>query len=186
MPGTYYARAMPEHIRRPGEQRPDDDVVTQLERCHERIREFSSIANRLPPGPTATPAELGEAAAAVVRYFTVALPRHERDEEDSLAPALVAAAAPAEIIDALGRMRDEHRAIDECLAEAGPLWTGLAADPARRDELGPQLAAVAERLRSLFEIHLPAEEKLIFPAVAALPAPVLASIRAEMRQRRDK
>ena len=47
-----------------------------------------------------------------------------------------------------------------------------------------QSAAAAAALAALFADHLALEERTIFPAIAALPADVQATIRAEMLARR--
>jgi hypothetical protein len=53
-------------------------------------------------------------------------------------------------------------------------------DEALRAALGQATGA----LRAAFEEHLEAEERAIFPAVRALPAPVQAQILVELRARR--
>ena len=57
------------------------DAVDLLLECHQRIRAFLDLADRLgPPGPDPAQA-VADAAARVHRYFTLALPLHARDEE---------------------------------------------------------------------------------------------------------
>ena len=66
----------------------------------------------------------------------------------------------------------------------------IAIDPETRALLDPfgfdeaRLAAAAAALAALFADHLALEERTIFPAIAALPADVQATIRAEMLARR--
>ena len=54
----------------------------------------------------------------------------------------------------------------------------------KRSVAPPDLAAAAAALAALFAAHLALEERAIFPAIAALPAEVQATIRAEMLARR--
>src|SRR5262245_25640445 len=71
--------------------RKESDVVDRLLECHERIRNFCALACRLAEGPPSEQAR--EAAAQLVRYFTVALPLHVADEEESIRPRLTTVAA---------------------------------------------------------------------------------------------
>src|SRR5262245_13477398 len=70
-------------------QRADGDLVDLLLDCHRRIRRFASTARHLADADAVTDAEAREASAATARYFTVALPLHVRDEEDSIVPRLL-------------------------------------------------------------------------------------------------
>src|SRR5262245_32711756 len=143
-----------------------DDPVAQLQRCHQRLRELAGLAVKLASVESATAEEPAEAAAEGERYFTVASPRHTADEDATVAPALVAASAPGEVLAALERMTREHGPLDQLIADAVPLWAALAAEPALRDELRPALAGAAGRLEELLAAHLPPEEAIIFPALA--------------------
>lgn len=165
-----------------GAKRPADDVAGLLAECHERIRRFTALAGRLAAPDDVPPAELAEAASRVIRYFEEALALHAADEDLALHPRVLA--ARPDLAPVLANMTAEHGPIDEAVAAGLPLWRALATDPSRAAELSPALAEVAARLDRLFATHLAAEEERIFPAVAALPAPVQEEIRAEMRARR--
>lgn len=167
-------------IRAPGlsARPPDDTVVAALLACHERIHRFTALAARLGT-PDGTAAERAEAAAGVVRYFTVALPLHAADEDASLAPRL-AGRDPA-VDAALAQMTAEHVAHAAPLARVVDAARTIVAAPAT---VPPDLAAAAAALATLFAAHLALEERAIFPAIAALPADVEATIRAEMLARR--
>src|SRR5512138_2428637 len=75
-------------LTRLGPPPPGGDVVDALLDCHQRIREFTSLAVRLAGARGLPDEEIRDAAARVHRYFSVALPLHARDEEESLLPRL--------------------------------------------------------------------------------------------------
>lgn len=167
-------------------RRPDsapDDVVGPLLACHERIRMFSAMAERLASGAH-PPEEVAEAASRVARYFRLALPLHVADEELSIRPRLIASAAPARVLEALDAMTSEHITIEELLATLLPRWSELGREPERLDALGKALASDAEELRARFDAHLEAEERIIVPAIAAGLTGAGLAIRGEMRARR--
>jgi len=167
-------------IRSPGlsARPPDDTVLAALLACHERIHRFTALAARLATAD-GTPTERAEAGAGVVRYFTVALPLHAADEDLSLAPRLRGRDAAVDA--ALTQMTAEHVAHAGPLARVVDAARAIVAAPATAP---PDLAAAAAALAALFAAHLALEERAIFPAIAALPAEVQATIRAEMLARR--
>ena len=157
------------------------DLVDLLLACHDRIRRFSDIAARLPHAPASTArAELAQAALAVHRYFTVALPLHVQDEDLSVRPRL-----GGEVEAALERMSREHVEIERLLAEGSPLWLALAEHPNRLDALSPSLDRVATCLSAQLTVHLAQEEQIIFPALSRLDHNVQEEIRSEIRARRS-
>lgn len=162
-----------------------DEPTELLVACHGRIRHFSEVALRLARGAGHPVAEVIEAAKGVHRYFSVALPLHERDEEDSIAPRLLESAARSEVQDALARMTDEHGAIDALIEQTMPLWQRVAAQPEVLASLTDELEDRAVRLASLFEPHLALEEGTLFPALArALPRATRVILLREIRARR--
>jgi hemerythrin-like domain-containing protein len=161
----------------------DDDVVDSLLACHARIRNFCGLAGRLATAVDSPRSEIAEAARAVNRYFTIALPLHVADEDVSLRPRLERV-APA-LAEALARMTSEHAAIEQVLADAAPRWRTIAAEPGRHAELTIALARDAKRLDELFAPHLRAEETLLFPELPRLlDADELRTVRGELRARR--
>jgi hypothetical protein len=164
---------------RPPEPRvvPVDPAGLLLD-CHGRIRHFARLARRLAAFPAA-PAEVSEAAAAVHRYFTVALPLHVEDEERSVAPRLRGV-----IPEPVAAMAREHVAIERTLATLTPAWRALADDAARWRKLAAGLGAGARVLEELFSAHLAAEEELILPALGRLSIEEQQALVAEMRARR--
>ncbi|MGH9393327.1 MAG: hemerythrin domain-containing protein [Terriglobales bacterium] len=156
------------------------DAIELLLSCHQRIRHFTRLAVLLSQAP-ATAAEVAQAALAVHRYYSQALPLHEADENESVYPRLRAAAPPAELAAANQAMVDQHRALDANIARLLPLWTAIAAAPARAAEA----RAGAEQLQEAWDEHLELEERCVFPALREWLSPLdLEAIRREMRERR--
>jgi iron-sulfur cluster repair protein YtfE (RIC family) len=163
-----------------------DEPTEQLRACHERIRRFLAMAERLASDTPAPGDDLRATAAAVVRYFDEALPLHERDEDDSIA-TLLAGAEPA-IASAVADMRAQH-------AEMHPLVDALVATCRRVERADDaalaraleraELTSVLARLGPRMAAHLAAEEELILPAIDALPPATRAALAVEMRARRE-
>lgn len=173
-------------IRRSNRSPEAEDVSELLLSCHQRIRHFSALAVRLGDEEAAPEERVAEAAAAVHRYFHVALPLHVADEDLSLAPRLLSVGVPAEVREALDAMAAEHPAIEAAIAQAAPLWTSLVTTPARRGALRDELARAGRHLELLFERHLLPEETTIFPALRRhLDPGQLEDIVREMRLRRE-
>jgi hypothetical protein len=162
-----------------------EEPIELLVACHGRIRHFSEVALRLARGAGHPLDQIVEAAIGVHRYFSVALPLHERDEEESIAPRLLESAARSEVQDVLARMKDEHRAIDALLEETMPLWQRVAAAPEVIASHANELEERAVRIAALFEPHLALEEGTLFPAIArALPKATRVVLLQEIRGRR--
>ncbi len=132
------------------------------------------------------PADIASAAAAVHRYFTVALPLHEADENESLYPRMRATLAEGdELAPALDAMVAQHREIDSVVGRLVPLWECVRRDPAGIRVLKAELLAGAERLTQLWATHLKLEEEIILPLVRRrLSQSALDGIFSEMRARR--
>jgi iron-sulfur cluster repair protein YtfE (RIC family) len=162
-----------------------EDAFQLLLECHERIRTFSALAVKLARLPDVPPEERAEVATRVLRYFTLALPKHVEDEDLSLAPRLREAGLSTEALRALDEMTRQHQEIEALLATLTPAWGRLRADPWRHGELAPQLAA-SEPLAALLEEHLRLEERALFPeARALLSARSMEALVAELRARRS-
>jgi hemerythrin-like domain-containing protein len=173
-------------LQQPGARSAGDGasnrVVAGLLECHERIRRFGGYAQKLGGGEAFAPEEIREAAAAVARYFSVALPLHSADEDESIAPRL--AGAPPDVAAAIDNMTAQHGQIHDVIDELMPLWQRLAEAPELRDSMRDQLAAGAERLQALTASHLDLEERMVLPAIDQLPAETLELIAGEMAARR--
>lgn len=158
-------------------------AVELLVECHGRIRHFLALARRLGEARGEPAAELAGAALAVHRYFTLALPLHARDEEESIEPRLRGRepAVDAEL-DAMVREHREHQAPLRTLVEA---CAGIARDPGRHGELAGAVGRSAGELTRHFDVHLRREEEVVFPAMRRLLDPAAdAAVAGEIRGRR--
>jgi iron-sulfur cluster repair protein YtfE (RIC family) len=163
-----------------GSRREGGNVVDLFLDCHARIRRFAALAVRLPAGPD--PTEIATTAAAIRRYFAEALPLHVADEELEVHPRL-AGRDPA-VDAALATMSAEHAEHEPAVARLIAVCTTLAAEPARLAALAPELTTLATDLVARFETHLVLEESVIFPALRALPAADLETLRLAVHARR--
>lgn len=167
----------------PGKQKKD--LHARLTDCHDRIRHFTALARKLAGATDVPPTEIADAAAAVHRYFTEALPRHVADEEQSLLPRL-RGRSPA-LDAALATVEAEHVEHDPDVAALVGLTATLRDWPERHGSLAGELAEVAARLDAAFSTHLEAEEAHVFPALRRHLSPDdEAAILSEMAARRDK
>jgi hemerythrin-like domain-containing protein len=160
------------------------DAVDLLVDCHARIRHFLALARGIAERGPSDPAAVPEAAAAVVRYFTKALPLHARDEEDSIVPRLRGLdPAVDRALEQMLREHGEHGAPLDALVEA---CAALSSGEGALTELAPVVAREAAALERHFEVHLANEEAVIFPAMRRLlDAEADAEIVRELRLRRE-
>jgi iron-sulfur cluster repair protein YtfE (RIC family) len=131
-------------------------------------------------------AEIADAAAAIFRYFSLALPMHEADENTTLFPRICAAEPEGGLLrQAAETMVEQHKAIDELVAELLLICSALDGAPGRLPALAPRLEHVTSALERIFAAHLHLEETVIFPAVVQLfPAEENEKILREMEERR--
>ncbi len=163
-----------------------EDAISLLLGCHERIRYFTEVGMRLAESAHAPAQDRADAARAVLRYYTVALPLHEADENDSVYPRLKQALPPGELALANQQMIDQHADIDATVAELVPMWEQIEGDPQSQDELGERLRLGTAHLRSLWNVHLILEEEQVIPAMRKyLSVEDLFAIAQEMRERRQ-
>jgi iron-sulfur cluster repair protein YtfE (RIC family) len=165
-----------------------EDAVTLLLGCHERIRHFAGMSVRLASARGLPDSEIASIAEKLHRYFTIALPLHEADENESLHPRLRAAAPEGELAGpAVDAMVEQHRSIDEIVERLVPLCELLKSNPTIHAELAPELQQLSTALQEMFDSHLKLEEETIFPAMRKyLTADQLLDIRREMQERRNK
>ncbi|HYG99002.1 MAG TPA: hemerythrin domain-containing protein [Terriglobales bacterium] len=149
--------------------------------CHQRIRHFTAIARRMAENPTASLDEISEAAAAVYRYFHVALPLHEADENISLDPRLHDV---AEVSQASEEMVRQHTEINRVLKQLLPLWDALCREPEKLPRFASRIMHLVSELERLWDAHLCLEEEQVFPAIQRLPREEVAAILSEMKERR--
>jgi iron-sulfur cluster repair protein YtfE (RIC family) len=163
-----------------------EDAVDLLIGCHQRIRHFTGVAVKLAHAQGATREEIGKAAAGVHRYYSVSLPLHEADEEQTLQPRLRAAAGEP-VRHALLAMGDQHQAIDELIERLLPLLVLVRDKPDALAEVGGEMCSIAKALEEIFRAHLQMEEEVIFPAIrSALPESAREEILREMQERRKQ
>ncbi|AAP85985.1 Hemerythrin-like domain-containing protein (plasmid) [Cupriavidus necator H16] len=156
-----------------------DSPIELLLACHEKVRRFAGLCQRLEQHAALHGAddEARTAAASVLRYFQIAAPLHHADEEEDLFPALRE----------LGDVSLTAR-IDELDAEhgrLGDLWCCVkpwleAMSQGARHPAPPELSAFA----TLYPEHALREEREIYPAVVRLSRDRLAEIGQRMAQRR--
>jgi hemerythrin-like domain-containing protein len=152
--------------------------------CHQRIRHFTALARRLAESPATSLDEVSEVAGNIHRYFCVALPLHEADENESLDPRLQAAGA-TEVAQASEEMVRQHRQINLVLRQLLPLWDALGREPEKLSRFVPRLLQLVTELEQLWDVHLRLEEEIVFPAIERTLSRVqVTEILREMRERR--
>jgi hemerythrin-like domain-containing protein len=155
--------------------------------CHSRIRHFIQLSRTLAGAEGAPHKQIAEAAAAIVRYFSQALPLHEADENETLFPRLYAALPQGGLVrEAAETMVEQHKAIDELAQELLSLCASLERDPERLPSVARRLDQVACALDQIFAAHLRLEETVVFPSVHELLSPAqIKEMSREMNQRRQ-
>lgn len=161
------------------------DPVNLLLECHQRIRTVLAVAARLARATDAAPRDVTDAANRVLRYFVLALPLHEEDEERSVTPRLLSG-GNGELEATLTRMAGEHRATHDLLSSLEDIWERVARQPASLASVARRLDQQTASLQRLLEGHLVMEERIVFPALALLSADTRNEIRGEMVARRTK
>lgn len=168
----------------PFETRREDptDPVGLLLDCHQRIRHFLGMAQRLASAREVEAQAVQLGAESVARYFEKALPLHSADEDESVLPRLEQEGIECES----ERMRAEHAEIHALLDVLLPLWKLLIDRPGKLESLRPQLREPTQALAALFERHLAHEEAELFPRVRqSLDESIRRTIFREMRARRN-
>lgn len=170
---------------RPADQ-PAEDALGLLLGCHQRIRHFTGTAARLAHAQSAAAEEIRQAANGVYRYYSISLPLHEADEEDTLRPRLDAVSNLL-VKHALDAMHDQHLVIDELIERLLPLLQLVESNPATLQSAGAEMCSITKTLEEIFEAHLKLEEEIIFPAIReSLTDEVQAAMLAEMQARRKQ
>ncbi len=141
-----------------------DEPVEMWLACHQRVRRFAALLDRLEAHVRQSGAdeEAQQSAASIRRYFNEAAPRHHEDEEVDMFPLLrerchAADPATTAVID---RVEADH-------LEMAALWRQLDAVLARisaGDAAALDRDAVA-RFASMYDRHIEAEETVLLPAL---------------------
>ena len=161
-----------------------EDAVDLLTGCHDRIRHFTGVAMKLAHAQGAAAEEIVQAAAGVHRYYTVSLPLHEADEEETLRPRLDAV-ADEKVRHALVAMTHQHLTIDELLERLLPLLLMVRNNPGTLGAAGGEMCSITKALDEIFRSHLQLEEEVIFPAMrSSLGEATRAEMLCEMQARR--
>jgi iron-sulfur cluster repair protein YtfE (RIC family) len=160
-------------------------ALDMLQGCHDRIRHFLQLSHTLADAVDAPQNDIAEAAASISRYFSEALPLHEADENQTLFPRLYdAAPLGSPLREAAKTMIEQHRMIDELVAELLSLCGVIQPLPERLPDLAQRLRHVTSALDQAFASHLNMEETVIFPALHLFTPAQLEEITREMQQRR--
>ena len=163
-----------------------EDAVDLLTGCHDRIRHFTEVAVKLAHAQGTASHEIVQAAAGVHRYYSISLPLHEADEEQTLRPRLDAI-QDEKLRHALVAMSDQHLAIDELLERLLPLLVMVRNNPEALAAAGAEMCAITKALDEMFRAHLQMEEEVIFPAIrSVLPQATQAEMLNEMQCRRTQ
>ena len=159
-----------------------DDLVGLLLACHGRIRRFSELARTLGTRSDLPDVEVISACELVIRYFTVALPLHVADEEQSVLPRLLRCApSVGPVLEQMEAQHAEHDAQIAALLRALRGLAGEPQDPARRAEV----ASAADVLSKAYAEHLVMEEAILFPTLRRMvPLEEQERMRDELRARR--
>ena len=162
-----------------------EEPLGLLVACHARIRSFTALAQKLAVSKDAQPKLVTEAAADLLRYFTVAYPLHSTDEEQLLEPKL-RRSPRAEVQHALDQLEADHRACDALLDELVPTWRTLAAPGPHAPELFDGLVAPSKSLEERLLAHLKMEEDVLFPeARTLLTSAEHQALNAAIRERQN-
>ncbi len=162
------------------------NALVALLDCHARIRHFMQLSRTLAHAEFAPASEIAETATAIYRYFDVALPLHEADENETLFPRLQAALIEGNLVRvAAETMVEQHKAIDELAADLLAICASLSRHPEALPALARRIEDVTSALDQIFEAHLELEETVIFPAaLELLSAEQLEEMAREMQRRR--
>lgn len=182
-----YCLDMLTSIQAPGAKTGNqEDAITLLLGCHGRIRHFTEVALRLAGSANASAGELSSAAQGVLRYYTIALPLHEADENDSIYPRLHKLLPPGHLAEANEAMVEQHKGIDALIAQLVPMWRQVEAGEGTAAAFRKELLERTSALQNLWQSHLQLEEEQVVPAMREFLRPAdLREIEGEMRARRE-
>jgi len=128
------------------------DAADLLLECHGRIRAFLALARRLGEASDESAEAVSDAAIQVHRYFTLALPLHARDEEESILPRLRGRDPLVSL--QLDSMVREHREHERSLGRLVEACAEIGADPGRHPGLAGSVLQASTELDCHFFDHL--------------------------------
>lgn len=164
-----------------GPRSQPEDLVDLLAECHARIRKFLGMAHALGVTPKLSDDEARAIAGNVRKYFAVAFPHHVADEDELIAPRLIGKGVDNILI----QMHRDHVRHADSIALLVGLCDRVERDPRELPACRDELVRAAALATSFLEPHLELEERVLFPAIRALPAAIRDAIRGDMRQRRE-
>jgi pyridoxamine 5'-phosphate oxidase len=162
-----------------------DQPIAVLKHCHDRIRKqlatLDKLLAHLPEHGADEQAR--QAAAAVMKYFDQAAPRHHADEEEDLIPMLhsIATGEDAATLAALvPGLLDDHRLMDAAWQQLHEQLAAIAAGSA-----ATLSATLVRDYAARYASHMEREEGHIAPMAKRLfSAAQMAQLGAAMQQRR--
>lgn len=165
-----------------------EDPFAMLSACHDRVQRSLGLLRRLLEHLQSVGLDDDARSAAhdVWRYFELAAPAHHADEETHVVPHLLASGDPW--LAALARrIEADHREMHALWQRLGPLLlqvhTHIGPMP---PDLPAALRQQAELFQSIYERHVPLEDRLAFPAVRdRLEPDQIRAMGHEMAQRRN-
>lgn len=163
-----------------------DEPFAMLSGCHERVERTLRLLGRLVEhvAVKGSDAQAQSAATDVLRYFDTAAPRHHEDEELHVFPLLLAQQGDSHstLGEHVRRMQADHVRMSATWTELRPLLLAVVAQATA----SPHLRECAVRFAALYAGHIDTEERLLYPAAAALIAPAaLRQMSDDMRLRRS-
>ena len=138
--------------------------IAMLIACHDRVRQYAALTEKLAIHLQANGADAAAIAGAqsILRYFDVAAPLHHQDEDEDLFPALFVKASP-ELAQVMREITAEHD-------ELGALWqqvrAGLLAVVA--GDATALTLNLARQFAQRYPAHAAREEEEIYPFAASL------------------
>lgn len=162
-----------------------DEPIEMLRACHDRMVDQCNTLKRLVPHLEANGCDESarQAAAAVLRYFTLAGPHHHMDEEHDLFPLLLEHAVGEDAQRAallVASMLADHREMERLWALLGPLLQSV--ETGATDRLDPVLVTA---FCALYGNHIAIEENDVLAlAEHVLPQASLAHVGRAMSVRR--
>ena len=157
-----------------------DDPIELLVACHDKVRRFTDLMERLHTHVAAAGAdrEAADAARAILRYFDLAAPLHHADEDEDLYPALRSLGRAA-LDAALDEISAEHARLDHRWQALRP-WL-QAVSQGRATDTHTDVSGFAQAYR----VHAAREEAEIYPQARALSPDRLSALGRSMASRRQ-
>lgn len=158
-----------------------DDPMDLLNACHDKVRRFCELLDRLSQHVTqhGSDAQARDAAAAISHYFTIAAPLHHEDEDLDLYPAL--AQMDASLADVAQALSQEHAALNAQWAQVSAWLAGVQQG---QHGAGQPVPGVAAEFAQAYRAHAQAEEQHLYPHAERLPQATRRALAQAMVRRR--